>query len=202
MDARSIKRGFYTLLAALGVGLVLVAVFLLSRTAQNSDEFDRLHNIILAINVAGVFLLFILLVGNLARLWRDYRTHVPGARLKTTARDLAISLREARSSAISSGSRIDLTLHSEPMSYAVGNESAVQLPSGVIMTAHDYLAAADASLSDSNALTDEDIVIRFFPDGSSNGAVVKMANSGTSYRVDVSWLMGDIRVTKVGEHDL
>ena len=82
MDARAIKRGFFTLLAAIGVGLVLVAVFLLSRTAQNSGEFDRLHNVILAINVAGVFLLFILLVGNLARLWRDYRQHVPGARLK------------------------------------------------------------------------------------------------------------------------
>ena len=82
MDIRAIKRGFYTLLAASGVGLVLVAVFLLSRTAQNSGEFDRLHNVILAINIAGVFLLFILLVGNLARLWREYRTHVPGARLK------------------------------------------------------------------------------------------------------------------------
>ena len=82
MDARTIKRGFYTLIAAVGVGLVLVALFLLSRTAQNSGDFDRLHNVILAINVAGVFLLFILLVGNLARLWREYRTHVPGARLK------------------------------------------------------------------------------------------------------------------------
>ena len=82
MDARSIKRGFYTLIAAIGVGLVLVALFLLSRTAENSEDFDRLHNVILAINVAGVFLLFILLVGNLARLWREYRTHVPGARLK------------------------------------------------------------------------------------------------------------------------
>ena len=82
MDARSIKRGVYTLIAAIGVGLVLVALFLLSRTAENSEEFDRLHNVILAINVAGVFLLFILLVGNLARLWREYRTHVPGARLK------------------------------------------------------------------------------------------------------------------------
>jgi len=82
MDARALKRGFYTVLAAIGVGLVLIAVFLLSRTAQNSDEFDRLHNVILAINIAGVFLLFILLVGNLARLWREYRTHVPGARLK------------------------------------------------------------------------------------------------------------------------
>jgi nitrogen fixation/metabolism regulation signal transduction histidine kinase len=82
MDARTIRRGFYTLIAAIGVGLVLVSLFLLSRTAQNSEDFDRLQNVILAINIAGVFLLFILLVGNLARLWREYRTHVPGARLK------------------------------------------------------------------------------------------------------------------------
>ena len=82
MDARLIKRGFYTLIAAIGVGLVLVALFLLSRTAENSEDFGRLQNVILAVNVAGVFLLFILLVGNLARLWREYRTHVPGARLK------------------------------------------------------------------------------------------------------------------------
>ncbi len=82
MVARAIKRGLYTLLAATGVGLVLVALFLLSRTAQNSDDFDRLHNVILAINIAGVLLLFVLLVGNLSRLLREYRTHVPGAKLK------------------------------------------------------------------------------------------------------------------------
>jgi nitrogen fixation/metabolism regulation signal transduction histidine kinase len=82
MDTRAIRRGFYTSLAVIGVGAVLVAVFLLSLTAQNSNDFDRLHNVIFAINIAGIILLFILLVGNLARLWRDYRTHVPGARLK------------------------------------------------------------------------------------------------------------------------
>jgi len=64
------------------VGLVVVALFLLSRTAQNSDDFDRLHNVILAINIAGVVVLFIFLVGNLVRLLREYRTHVPGAKLK------------------------------------------------------------------------------------------------------------------------
>ena len=53
-----------------------------SRTAQNSDDFDRLHNVILGINIAGVLVLFVLLVGNLARLLREYRTHVPGAKLK------------------------------------------------------------------------------------------------------------------------
>lgn len=82
MDARTLKRGFYKLLAALGVGLVFVAVILLSDTAENSNEFDRLHNAIFAINIAAVLLLLVLLIGNLARLWRDYRTHVPGAKLK------------------------------------------------------------------------------------------------------------------------
>ena len=82
MVARTIKRTTVTLLAATGVGLVLVSLFLLSRMAQNSDEFDRLHNVILGINVAGVLVLFVLLVGNLMRLRRDYRTHVPGAKLK------------------------------------------------------------------------------------------------------------------------
>ena len=82
MVARAIKRVSLTLLAALGVGLVLVALFLLSRTAQNSDDFDRLHNVILAINIAGVLVLFGFLVGNLSRLLREYRTHVPGAKLK------------------------------------------------------------------------------------------------------------------------
>jgi nitrogen fixation/metabolism regulation signal transduction histidine kinase len=82
MVARTIKRAFYTLLAATGLGLVLVALFLLSQTAQNSDDLDRLYNVILSINIAGVFILFVLLVGNLSRLVREYRAHVPGARLK------------------------------------------------------------------------------------------------------------------------
>jgi nitrogen fixation/metabolism regulation signal transduction histidine kinase len=82
MAARALKRASYTILAAAGVGLVLVALFLLSRTAQNSDDFDRLHNVILAINIAGVIVLFVFLVGNLARLLKEYRTHVPGAKLK------------------------------------------------------------------------------------------------------------------------
>ncbi|HNP37796.1 MAG TPA: ATP-binding protein [Woeseiaceae bacterium] len=82
MDARAIRRGFITLFALIGVGLALVALFLLSRTAQNSDDFDRLHIAILSINIVGVVVLFILLVGNFARLLRDYRTNVPGARLK------------------------------------------------------------------------------------------------------------------------
>ncbi len=82
MVARTLKRAFYILLAATGVGLVVVALFLLSRTAQNSDEFGRLHDVILLINVVGAFVLFVLFIGNVIRLVRDYRQSVPGAKLK------------------------------------------------------------------------------------------------------------------------
>ena len=70
------------MLALFGVGLALIALFLLSRTAQNSDDFGRLHIVILSINVVGILALLVLLVGNLARLLREYRTNVPGAKLK------------------------------------------------------------------------------------------------------------------------
>ncbi len=68
--------------AASGVGLAVVALFLLTQTVQKSDDFDRLQDVILAINIAGGILLLAFLIGNLARLARDYRNNVPGAKLK------------------------------------------------------------------------------------------------------------------------
>ena len=82
MDVRTVKRAFYGLLGTTGVLLSLMALFLLSVTAQNSAEFDRLHNVLIGVNIAGAFVLFVLLVGNLIRLVREYRENVPGARLK------------------------------------------------------------------------------------------------------------------------
>jgi len=69
-------------MAASGVSLALAALFLLTQTVQKSDDFDRLQDIILAINIAAGILLIALLIGNLTRLFRDYRQNVPGAKLK------------------------------------------------------------------------------------------------------------------------
>ena len=82
MVARTLKRALYILGATSGVGLALAALFLLTQTVQKSDDFDRLQDVILGINIAGGILLIALLVGNLARLLRDYRQNVPGAKLK------------------------------------------------------------------------------------------------------------------------
>jgi len=65
-----------------GVTLALAALFLLTKTVQRSDDFDRLQDIILAINIAGGIILLLMLIGNLWRLLRDYRDNVPGTKLK------------------------------------------------------------------------------------------------------------------------
>jgi nitrogen fixation/metabolism regulation signal transduction histidine kinase len=72
--------------SAIGIGvgglLWLAAVLFMAQTAQNSDEFGRLHPWILLVNVAGLVVLAGLLFFQLTQLVRDWRQHVIGSRLK------------------------------------------------------------------------------------------------------------------------
>ena len=45
MVARTLKRAFYYLIAATGVGLGLAALFLLTQTVQKSGDFDRMQDL-------------------------------------------------------------------------------------------------------------------------------------------------------------
>ncbi len=92
MDTRTIRRAAITLIGAIGVGLALFALFLLSWTPQNSEDYESLHITILLINIAGVVVLFILMVGNLAKLFNDYRNHVPGSKLKARVVGMFVGL--------------------------------------------------------------------------------------------------------------
>ena len=82
MGPRTLRRFLYSVVGAVGVVLAVIALYMLSQTAQNSQQFDRQANEILLINVAGLIILALLLIGNLGRLVRDYREHVPGSKLK------------------------------------------------------------------------------------------------------------------------
>ncbi|MBT5861634.1 MAG: HAMP domain-containing protein [Gammaproteobacteria bacterium] len=92
MAVRTLKRIFFILMGVASVTLVLVALFLLTQTVQRSDDFDRLQDIILVINVAGGFILLLILIGNLWRLLRDYRGNVPGAKLKARMVGMLVGL--------------------------------------------------------------------------------------------------------------
>jgi len=92
MAVRTLKRIFFTLIGVASVTLVLVALFLLTQTVQRSDDFDRLQDIILVVNVAGGCILLLILIGNLWRLLRDYRGNVPGAKLKARMVGMLVGL--------------------------------------------------------------------------------------------------------------
>ena len=80
MVIRTLKRALYFLVAASGVALALAALFLLTQTVQKSDDFDRLQDVILAINIAGGMLLFALLIGNHTLITGDLvRAHRGGS---------------------------------------------------------------------------------------------------------------------------
>lgn len=56
---------------------------LLAKTSNSSAELNRLQQVTLIIDGAGIAILVALLFGNIFRLINDLRKHVPGARLKS-----------------------------------------------------------------------------------------------------------------------
>jgi nitrogen fixation/metabolism regulation signal transduction histidine kinase len=82
MDAPSLRRAASAVTMGLGGLLWLAAILFMAQTAQNSEQFSRLHPWILAINIAGLAVLVGLLATKLTQLIRDWRGHVIGSRLK------------------------------------------------------------------------------------------------------------------------
>ena len=81
--ARRLRQVALTLLAIFGLLLWLAALLLFSQIAENSDDFSQALEWILPINTIGIGVLAVLIVLNIVRLFRDYRMHVPGVRLRT-----------------------------------------------------------------------------------------------------------------------
>ncbi len=82
MDTPSLSRAASAAVMGVGGLLWLAAILFMAQTAQNSEQFSRLHPWILMINVAGLVVLVGLLATKLAQLVRDWRGHVIGSRLK------------------------------------------------------------------------------------------------------------------------
>ena len=82
MEFQAVKRFASSAIIGVGGALWLAAILFMAQTAQNSEQFGRLHPWILMINVAGLIVLLALLATKLTQLVRDWRGHVIGSRLK------------------------------------------------------------------------------------------------------------------------
>jgi len=110
---------------------------------------------------------------------------LPGAQLKTAARDLAAGLRYARNRAISINRSTAFVLDTETRRYRVAGEPEIRtLPAAFAVS----FLTARSQLEDAHTGR-----IKFFPDGSSTGGEITLSDGARTFRVSVDWLLGRIR---------
>jgi nitrogen fixation/metabolism regulation signal transduction histidine kinase len=77
------KRYLMPSVIAAGMFVMLFSLILLSKSTQNSMDFDRLHGGLLLLNAIAVGVLLVIIGFNLVRLILQYRRNVTGSRLTT-----------------------------------------------------------------------------------------------------------------------
>jgi general secretion pathway protein H len=111
--------------------------------------------------------------------------------LKGGARQLAAGLKWARNEAVMKQREATLTLDIERRRFAMtGNPREFPLPKD----ARIKLYTAQSELLDESSGS-----IRFFPDGSSTGGHISLADDRIEYTVNVDWLTGRIKIL---DHDV
>jgi general secretion pathway protein H len=111
---------------------------------------------------------------------------MPGAKVRSAARQLAASLRYARHEAITQRREVALTLDLEGRRYSVQDKARVsRLPDGLVLA----LTTGRAEV-----IGEQQGMIRFFPDGSSSGGRIEVASGEHRSTVDVNWLTGRVTV--------
>lgn len=122
---------------------------------------------------------------------------VPGAKARVAALNLASTLRDARSLAITKNKTVDVKFDIESVSYAIDGTPEHELPRGVALVIFErrgYVSetrhAARLSYEPNPTYT-----LRFYPDGSSNGVKTRLGTAKTGYVVAVDWLMGRVSIS-------
>ena len=106
--------------------------------------------------------------------------------LKSSARTLAASLRQAQSTAMATRRDTTLTLDVDAREFAITGETQPhRLPEGIDLKL--YTAQSEVENERRGA-------IRFYPDGSSTGGRITVAIGERKYLVDVDWLTGRVSI--------
>ena len=150
------------------------------------------------ISISGFTLLELLVVLVLAGLLMSLvpgliSAAVPGTKLRIESRDLAASLRDSRNRAIATGENLDVRIDFDPPQYVVAKQKLHTLPDGVTIVARKHLELApDYLLPQFGPAHQDRFMVRFYPDGSSSGAVITLRRDSLAYTVTVDWLLGSV----------
>ncbi len=173
--AAALRQPFHgaSSVAQLEAGLAAVATPIVERRPQRG--FTLLEMIfVLMIMAIMAGLLSVSVVGRL-----------DSVRVATAARDLTAALRFTRSQAILLRKEQFLVVNLEKRSYLAPGRPVVIMPERLDLKM--LTASAEAT-------SEKEGRIRFFPDGGSTGGNVRLISGEREWRVNVSWLTGEIEL--------
>jgi general secretion pathway protein H len=113
------------------------------------------------------------------------------AKIQAASRDLVAALRYTRGQAIVKGKQTALDLDLQNNTYQAPGRALVKLPTEMRMT----LLTADTEQTSATSGR-----IRFFPDGASTGGHISVFMGQREWRVNVSWLTGQVVREEVATH--
>lgn len=118
----------------------------------------------------------------------EFNGAIDKVRLAATARTLVNSLKQARALAVSEQREVTLTLDvTQGSALLPARLIDLEAPSG---TTFELVTARSEQLGPARGR------IRFFPDGSSTGGSVRIANDRTLHVINVDWITGRVTLTQ------
>ena len=111
-----------------------------------------------------------------------------GAVLHAAAKDVAAQLRFTRAVAISSGQPQDVVIDPQARRWQGAKGRSGDLPDGGEIV---FTGAREVQPEGGKG------AVRFFPDGAATGGRVRLLANGGGWDVDVGWLTGEVRVSRV-----
>ncbi len=107
---------------------------------------------------------------------------LPTLTLRSEARDVALKLSELRSRAITTTKQTEIYFFADQKRYKLGGTSGeVSFDKKTNLSVEGEPFSSEAG---------DGTLIRFYPDGSSSGGQIRLANEKNAYRIGVNWLTG------------
>ena len=113
---------------------------------------------------------------------------VSGTKLKGSARDLAVALRETRSQAIIHNNEQLVHLDLASPRYRIGSGKIQALPDDVVI--------AVETITGERLDPKAKHTLRFYPDGSSSGERITLSGGNRAWHLQLNWLTGSITITE------
>ncbi len=141
---------------------------------------------------AGVTLLEMLLVVGLIALVSTLAAvtvggGLDGMRLRASAKEIASQLRHVRALALATGDEQRFLIDPDPRRWETSSDKRGSIPDSLDVS---FTGARQAQLRAGQG------GIVFFPDGASTGGRVQLQARDAAWRIDVSWVTGEVRLTR------